>query len=392
MRKKKKTKVFVAMSGGVDSSVVALLLKKKGYDLVGCFIKGWYPQGFGCDWKRDRRDAMRVCAKLDIPFITVDAEKEYKRKVVDYMIREYKAGRTPNPDVMCNRSVKFGVFLKKVLEMGADYIATGHYVRLRHSRHLGARHLSALRCLAPKLLQARDKNKDQSYFLWALTQEQLRYCMFPIGNLLKPEVKKIAREAGLHTAGKDESMGVCFIGEFNMVDFLKKYIKPKKGKVVTADGKVIGEHEGAVFYTIGQRHGFGGGGGIPYYIVGKDIKKNLLIVADKVHENEFYKKEVEIESVNWVSGKPPHLDTECPSALGHSVSKLLKARIRYRQPLQSCRINYSKNTGQNGANKMLSLSNSTILVKFSKPQRAVTPGQSLVIYDGQTMLGGGIII
>ncbi len=390
----KKTKVFVAMSGGVDSSVAALLLKKKGYDLVGCFIKGWYPQGFGCDWKRDRRDAMRVCAKLEIPFITVDAEKEYKKEVVDYMIREYKAGRTPNPDVMCNRSVKFGVFLKKALEMGADYIATGHYVRLRH---LGALHLSEfdpLRCKAPKweLLQARDKNKDQSYFLWTLTQEQLKYCLFPVGNLLKPEVKKIAREAGLHTAEKDESMGVCFIGEFNMVDFLKKYIKPKKGKVVTAEGKVIGEHEGAVFYTIGQRHGFGGGGGVPYYIVAKDIKKNLLIVSDKAHEKEFYKKEVEIESVNWISGDLGARHLSALRCLAPKSPNLLKARIRYRQPLQSCRIIIPKSTFQNGANKMLSLGNSTILIKFSKPQRAVAPGQSLVIYDGQRMLGGGIMV
>jgi len=289
------------------------------------------------------------------------------------MIREYKAGRTPNPDVMCNRSVKFGVFLQKALEMGADKIATGHYVRLRN---LETGFPSALGNPVSKLLQARDKNKDQSYFLWTLTQNQLKYCMFPIGNLLKPEVKKIAREAGLHTAEKDESMGVCFIGEFNMVDFLKKYIKPKKGKVVTADGEIIGEHEGAVFYTIGQRHGFGGGGGVPYYIVDKDIKKNLLIVADKTHEKDFLKKEIEIESVNWINGKPPNLDTKCPSALGHLVSKLYRARIRYRQPLQSCRLRAA---------------DGGILVVFTKPQRAVTPGQSLVIYDGQTMLGGGII-
>ena len=385
------------MSGGVDSSVAVLLLKQKGYDLAGCFIKGWYPAGFMCDWKRDRRDAMRVCARLGIPFITIDAEKEYKREVVDYMIREYKAGRTPNPDVMCNKNVKFGVFLEKALEMGADKIATGHYVRLRRAHQTPADHLEVELPFGSstskwRLLQAKDKNKDQSYFLWMLTQEQLKYCMFPIGNLLKPKVKKIAREAGLHTAEKDESMGVCFIGEFNMVDFLKKYIKPKKGKVVTADGEVVGEHEGAVFYTIGQRHGFGGGGGIPYHIVAKDIKKNLLIVADKAREGEFYKKEVEIESVNWISGESPnHLGAGHPSALGCPAPKLLKARIRYRQPLQSCRIIVPKNSQQNGVNKMRSLKNNTILVKFFKPQRAVTPGQSLVVYDGQTMLGGGII-
>ncbi len=213
--------------------------------------------------------------------------------------------------------------------------------------------------------------------MWTLTREQLKYCLFPVGNLLKPEVKKIAREADLHTAEKDESMGVCFIGEFNMSDFLKKYIKPKKGKVVTADGKVIGEHEGAVFYTIGQRHGFGGGGGVPYYVVAKDIKKNLLVVSDKTHEKEFHKKEIEIESVNWIGGVPP-------SALGGSTSKLYKARIRYRQPLQSCRLLATCLSGRRA--------DYGLLVVFTKPQRAVAPGQSLVIYDGQTMLGGGIIV
>ncbi len=371
---KKRKKIFVAMSGGVDSSVSAFLLKKKGYDLTGCFIKGWYPQGFGCDWKRDRRDAMRVCAKLGIPFITVDAEKEYKREVVDYMLREYKAGRTPNPDVMCNKSVKFGVFLKKALEMGADCIATGHYVRLRRSSQP-----SALSSQPPKifsLLQAKDKNKDQSYFLWALTQEQLKHCMFPIGNLLKATVKKIAREEGLHTAGKAESMGVCFIGEFNMMDFLKRYIKPKKGKVVTPDGKVVGEHEGAVFYTLGQRHGFGGGGGIPYYIVAKDVKKNLLIVADKAREEEFSKKEIEIENANWISGVPPLSDVRRPTKYYYG------ARIRYRQPPQPCRIENLKLKTENSENYK---------VIFRTPQRAATPGQSLVLYKGQTMLGGGII-
>lgn len=390
MKKNGKKKIFVAMSGGVDSSVSALLLKQKGYDLVGCFIKGWYPSGFSCDWKRERRDAVRVCAKLGIPFITIDAEKEYKKEVVDYMLREYRAGRTPNPDVMCNKSVKFGVFLKKALEMGADYIATGHYVRLHRSHQPSAiSHQlcpNGNRAESPadasefkifSLLQAKDKNKDQSYFLWTLTQEQLKYCLFPVGNLLKSEVKKIAREAGLHTAEKDESMGVCFIGEFNMMDFLKKHIKPKKGKAITPDGKVVGEHEGAVFYTLGQRRGFGGGGGTPYYIVAKDIKKNLLVVADKAREKEFFRKEIEIENVNWISDNPP-------SELGSSASKLLKARIRYRQPLQSCRIAGIKN-------KKNMTHNSKFLILFVKPQRAITPGQSLVLYDGQTMLGGGVI-
>jgi len=353
-----KPKVFVAMSGGVDSSVAALLLKNQGYDLVGCFIKGWYPPAIAssgvaggsvvdcCEWREDRHDAMRVCAKLDIPFITIDAEKEYKREVVDYMLKEYKAGRTPNPDVMCNRHIKFGVFLKKALAMGADYIATGHYIKINNNR----------------LFQAKDKNKDQSYFLWTLTQKQLKHCLFPIGGLLKPEVRALAKKFNLATAEKRESMGVCFLGEFDLIRFLQKHIKPKKGKIMTADGKIITEHEGVQFYTIGQRHGFSPGGGVPYYIVAKDIKKNILIVSDKAGESEFYKKEVEIEDINWISGKA--LD----------LNKTYQARIRYRQPLQSCKIVKS--------NKII----------FSKPQRAITSGQSLVIYDGKKMLGGGIIV
>lgn len=364
MKKNKKLKVFVAMSGGVDSSVAALLLKHKNYDLVGCFIKGWYPPGVVCNWKEDRRDAMRVCAKLGIPFMTIDATKEYKRDVVDYMLKEYRMGRTPNPDVMCNKNIKFGVFLKKALAMGADYIATGHYVKLV-SRKLKVESRKKQLSTLYILHSAYDKNKDQSYFLWTLTQKQLKYCIFPIGNLLKSKVKEIARKNNLHTAEKRESMGVCFIGEFDMVDFLKRYINPKKGEVITVDGMKIGEHEGVMFYTIGQRHGFSRGGGIPYYIVAKDIKKNLLIVADKAREEKFYRKEVEIEEVNWILGKAP------------AKNKIYKARIRYRQPLQSCRLRVTRYG---------------LLVTFSKPQRAVTPGQSLVLYDGQEILGGGIIV
>jgi len=348
------------MSGGVDSSVVALLLQKEDYDLVGCYIKGWYPvssagksQAFYCSWKEDRRDAMRVCAKLGIPFMTVDAEKEYKKEVVDYMISEYKAGRTPNPDIMCNKSVKFGVFLKKALAMGADYIATGHYVRKLKNNALAI---------------AKDLNKDQSYFLWTLTQKQLKHCLFPLGDLLKSEVRSIAKKNDLATAEKEESQGVCFIGEFNMEDFLKKYIKQKKGKVITADGKIIGEHKGLAFYTIGQRHGFGFGGGEggPYYVVEKDFKNNRLIVAEKKDEKSFGKKEAKISSVNWVSGVVPKLN------------KTYLSRIRYRQPLEECNIaEVSKNSTK---------------IIFINPQRAVTQGQSLVIYDGEEMIGGGIIV
>jgi len=385
-----KRKVFVAMSGGVDSSVAALLLQKEGYDLVGCYIKGWYPassagkpQAFYCSWKEDRRDAMRVCAKLGIPFITVNAEKEYKKEVVDYMISEYKAGRTPNPDIMCNKSVKFGVFLKKSLAMGADYIATGHYVRLRLKIKNKKPASSAGRSKIKnyEIAIARDTNKDQSYFLWTLTQEQLKYCLFPLGGLLKSEVRHIAKKNGLATAEKEESQGVCFIGEFDMEDFLKKYIKQKKGKVITAGGKIIGEHNGLAFYTIGQRHGFGFGGGEggPYYIVEKDFKNNRLIVAEKKDEKSFSRKEVIIENANWISAVP-------------KIGKKYQARIRYRQPLEECGIRMMDNESKIKNKSSGIIHNSKFVIKFYNPQRAVTPGQSLVVYDGKEMIGGGVII
>lgn len=351
-------KVFVAMSGGVDSSVAALLLQKQGYDLVGCYIKGWYPTGIVCGWKEDRRDAMRVCAKLGIPFITVDAEKEYKKEVVDYMIKEYKAGRTPNPDIMCNKSVKFGVFLKTALKMGADFMATGHYVKIKSKKSKIKNY---------ELSIARDLNKDQSYFLWTLTQDQLKHCIFPLGDLLKPEVRKIAKENGLATAEKEESQGVCFIGEFDMENFLKKHIKIKKGKIKTSEGKIIGEHNGLAFYTIGQRHGFGfaGGKGGPYYVIEKDFKKNELIVAEKFDEKNFAQKDVVMMDANWIDGFSP------------KTNKTYLARIRYRQPLERCRLQRENDKWR---------------IEFDNPQRAVTAGQSLVVYDGDKMLGGGIIV
>ncbi|MDD5032580.1 MAG: tRNA 2-thiouridine(34) synthase MnmA [Candidatus Pacebacteria bacterium] len=346
----KKLKVFVAMSGGVDSSVSAALLKKQGYDVYGVFIKGWYPQGIPCDWRNDRRDAMRVAAKLDIPFYTFDFEKEYKKWVIDYMIREYKAGRTPNPDIMCNKHVKFDAFLKKALKMGADMIATGHYVKIQNS----------------KLKISKDKNKDQSYFLWTLKQEQLKHCLFPVGGYEKTEVRKVAEKFSLPVAKKPDSQGLCFVGEFKLEDFLKKYIKPKPGKIIDEKGKVLGEHKGIHYYTIGQRQGLNLAAGIPYYIVEKDVKKNILVVASGKNEKDFYRKEVKISDVNWILEKQP------------SVSKKYLARIRYRQPLQKCRI--------------IKISGSKIKVSFVQPQRAVAPGQSLVLYDKNELLGGGIIV
>ncbi|MEK7123297.1 MAG: tRNA 2-thiouridine(34) synthase MnmA [Patescibacteria group bacterium] len=233
---KKNKKVFVAMSGGVDSSVAALLLKKEGYDVVGVFMKNWgEPLGEGerCQWERDQKDAREVAAVLKIPFYTFDFEKDYKKKVADYMLAEYKKGRTPNPDVMCNKEIKFGLFLGRALKLGADFVATGHYVKLKSKNEKGK--------IKIQLFQAKDKNKDQSYFLWTLTQKQLKYCLFPIGDYLKPEVREIAKKAWLPTAEKKDSQGVCFVGKFDFAEFLKKKIKPKKGKIIDIDsGEIIG--------------------------------------------------------------------------------------------------------------------------------------------------------
>jgi tRNA-specific 2-thiouridylase len=361
MQKEKVKKVFVAMSGGVDSSVAAALLKKEGYNITGAFVKGWparnasrskaggYPEGMVCGWKEERRDAIRAAAKLNIPLLTFDFSKEYEQKVVEYMKKEYTSGRTPNPDVMCNKYIKFGLFLDKALEMGADYIATGHYVR-RSRTHL---------------LIAKDLNKDQSYFLWTLTQERLKYCLFPIGNYTKPKVRQMARKFGLPNAEKKDSQGLCFVGDLDFALFLRKIIPKKQGEIRTADGKIVGRHDGAHFYTIGQRHGLNAAGKSPYYVVDKDLKNNILFVAEKKDEKKFYKKEVVIDEANWIKTAP-------------KLKGRYLARIRYRQPLQKCRI--------------LSVSGDSATILFDTPQRAVTSGQSLVLYRGNEMLGGGVII
>jgi len=371
---KNKFKVFVGVSGGGDSSVSAALLKEQGFDVVGVFIKAWYPSWLSCTWKEDRRDAIRVCAKLGIPFLTFDLEKEYKKEVIDYMIAEYKKGRTPNPDVMCNKMIKFGAFLKKAKKMGADFVATGHYAEVRPEdgsfpngqREASLQKLSSRPDL--KLLESKDKEKDQTYFLWTLTQKELKNVIFPVGGLEKPEVRKLAKKFGLITAEKKDSQGLCFLGKISTRDFLKRYIKEKRGEVVDENGNVVGSHNGVTFLTIGQRHGFEitekGTGRQPYYVVGKYIKKNLLVVSHKKEERESFQKEVVIETVSWTSGKPDFV-------------KEYSARIRYRQALEKCRLEDA------GKGK--------IKVIFKKPQRAVSSGQSLVIYSKGVCLGGGII-
>ena len=356
-KKELKKKVFVGLSGGVDSSVSAALLKEAGFDVYGVFIKVWQPDiaiTGGCTWKQDRLDAMRVCAKLDIPFYTLNLEKEYKKEVVDYMIAEYKAGRTPNPDVMCNKYVKFGGFFDWAMKKGADFVATGHYAQIKDS----------------KLLAGRDKNKDQSYFLWTITQKQLSKTLFPVGNIDKPQVRKLAKKFGLLTAEKKDSQGVCFIGKIEMVDFLKEFIKPKKGNVLNEKGEIIGYHDGIFYYTIGQRHGFNitkkTTAEDRYFIISKDFKKNTLTVShNSTNIEDPASKEIKLKNINWISGKEP------------DFKKDYSARIRYRQPLEKCRFVKDKN------NK--------IVVIFDNFQKAPTPGQSVVFYDKEVCLGGGII-
>lgn len=343
--KNKNKKFLVAMSGGVDSSVAASILKNQGYKASGVFLN------FGqVNYIEALKSAKKVAKKIGIPLKIIDLRKQFKKEIIDYFLRGYKEGITPNPCVKCNKDIKFGLLLKLAGKLKFDYLATGHYVRRKEGF---------------RLLQAKDKNKDQSYFLYNLTQKQLGRLLFPLGNYTKEQVRKMADEWKLPYL-KKESQDICFLDcEHN--EFLKKHLRLKKGKIMIAGGKIIGEHYGLPFYTIGQRHGFSKGGGVPYYVVAKDTKKNLLIVASRADEKKFYKKEVAIKNVNWIGGKKP------------DIKKTYKARIRYRQPLQSCRVSSCQPA------------TSTCHVEFTKPQRAITPGQSLVIYCGSELLGGGII-
>ena len=394
MKKPRKT-VFVAMSGGVDSSVAAALLKKQGFNVVGVFMKCWSADS--C-LSKDLEDAQKVANVLKIPFYVFDFEKEYKNKVVDYMIDGYQQGITPNPDVMCNKEIKFGLFLKKALEMGADYIATGHYVRARRhlpvrtdgsptpavGDHLRSRHGDSpltLRDQARRasesfsskdadgqysLFQAKDVNKDQSYFLWTLTQEQLKYCLFPVGDYLKSEVREMAKKEGLPTADKKDSQGICFLGKVTLRDFLSQYIPEKRGIVLTTSGKKIGEHQGVYFYTIGQRHGLSIAGDKPYYIAEKDPENNVIRIAEGEDNPALYKKEIELTNINFIN----------PQLIKNKPLQVL-ARVRYRQPL---------------AKVCFRLHDLGFKLIFDEPIKFVAPGQSAVFYkkNGE-MLGGGII-
>jgi tRNA-specific 2-thiouridylase len=350
-------KVYVGLSGGVDSSVSAALLTERGFNVTGVFIKTWHPNFLKCTWIEDRRDAMKVASKLGIPFKTLDLEKEYKKEVVDYMVREYGEGRTPNPDVMCNKVIKFGGFLDFALKEGADFVATGHY----------AKNIYNEKTKTHELLEGVDEEKTQSYFLWTLKSKQLENIIFPVGDLQKSKVREIAAKYELDTATKKDSQGLCFLGKVDMKKFLKRFIAEKPGKVVNENGEIVGQHEGAHFFTIGQRQGFVINEKTterkPYYVVSKNVKDNTLIVSHTPKESAHSPKEVILDQESFVSGERP------------KGGEYL-ARIRYRQKLQKVK---------------LSVLNEKISILFQEKQQGLSKGQSLVIYKDNVCLGGGII-
>lgn len=344
------TKVYVGMSGGVDSSLTAALLVEQGYNVVGVYMKNWTQDlpGMKCPWADDLADAKRVAVQLGIDFKVFDFENEYRHKVVEYMIDEYKLGRTPNPDIMCNQEVKFKLFLEAALADGADMIATGHYARVDDGI----------------LKMAVDQNKDQTYFLYRVTGEALQKTLFPLGEFTKPHVREMAKERGLFTAAKKDSQGICFVGKVGIREFLSQYVKQTPGEIIDkSSGKVLGHHDGAIFYTLGQRHGLELGGGLPFYVVGKDMTKNEVYVTTDLNDETLWKEIVFLGAVHWINGVP--------------AENRYSIRVRHRAKLVDATLRYEDE------NVTLTLDNA---------ERAVASGQSVVIYDGDICLGGGIII
>tara|TARA_B100002003_G_scaffold63959_1_gene59317 strand:- start:2892 stop:3962 length:1071 start_codon:yes stop_codon:yes gene_type:complete len=348
--------IIVGMSGGVDSAVAALLLKEQGFDVECIFMKNWEEDSESCTAEEDYKDALLVCDHLGLKLHTVNFSKEYKQNVFDHFLKEYAAGRTPNPDTLCNKEIKFNVFLHYALELGAGRIATGHYARIEKNNG------------TIQLRKGIDKNKDQSYFLFMLNQQQLEKTIFPIGAMSKKDVRTLAKEKGLPNYDRKDSTGVCFIGERNFTEFLHQYFKPDPGDMVTVDGKTVSKHDGLMFYTLGQRQGLGIGGGHgekeePWYVVDKNLENNQLIVAQGHDHPGLFHSQLTVEDLHWVANEVP------------SVRKLT-AKIRYRQKDQLCSFE---------------LNNDSADVYFVEPQFAVTPGQAAVFYDGDNCLGGGTI-
>ncbi len=348
----KKT-IFVGMSGGVDSSVAAALLKERGYDVLGIYMKNWSQDlpGLPCPWKDDYQDAKRVAVQLGIPFKVYDFENQYRQKVVDYMVREYKNGRTPNPDVMCNQEVKFGLFLNMALTEGADFIATGHYASVQNG----------------ELRIAANAEKDQTYFLYRVTQKALLKTIMPIGEYkTKAAVRAYAKKTGLITAEKKDSQGICFVGKVGIKDFLLYELGPQpRGDIIDQNGLKIGEHDGAIFYTIGQRHGLDVGGGLPYYVTGKAMDKNQVHVTTNLNDESLWHDMLRLTNLHWIN-KPP------------VTASIYRIRIRYRaQLIKIIHFNLEK---------------SILEVKLEEPVRAITPGQSAVLYENDRVVGGGIMV
>ena len=362
MKDNSQTRVVVGMSGGVDSSVTALLLKEQGYDVVGVFMKNWDDtDDMGvCTATEDYKDVAKVANQIGVPYYSVNFEKEYWDRVFEYFLAEYRLGRTPNPDVMCNKEIKFKAFLDYAMQLGADYVATGHYAQVTHDED-GTVHM----------LRGVDNNKDQTYFLSQLSQEQLAKTMFPLGHMEKSEVREIAEKANLATAKKKDSTGVCFIGEKNFKEFLGKYLPAQPGKMVTLDGQVKGDHAGLMYYTIGQRQGLGIGGGQgessePWFVVGKELATNTLLVGQGFHHEHLYATSLEASDIHFTTNEKKETDFTCT------------AKFRYRQ--QDTEVKVILNDDQTKAT-----------VIFSEPVRAITPGQAVVFYQGDECLGGGLI-
>ncbi|MFA5878427.1 MAG: tRNA 2-thiouridine(34) synthase MnmA [Candidatus Staskawiczbacteria bacterium] len=358
MKRENKNRIIVAMSGGVDSSVAAALLKKQGHDVIGVFMKFWKPKSFGksnenrCCTLESERMARLVAKKLDIPFYVLNLEREFKKKVVDYFLKENRAGRTPNPCVVCNKEIKFGLLLEKAFKLDAAYVATGHYVQIYKEPKTQS-------CV---LLKGEDKDKDQSYFLWKLNQKQLKHILFPVGNYTKSKVRELAKKFKLPNAKTLESQEICFVdAEIN--SFLRKYLREKTGNIVDLSGNILGSHHGLWFYTIGQRRGIGIASGKPYYVLSKNIKKNELVISQ--NEKDLVSRKLIAGNINWISGVSPKFPIR------------VTAKIRYRTPGQSAIVK--------------KVNSNFYSLDFLKPQRAITPGQSVVFYSGKKLIGGGII-